>query len=278
MKKITLQNLADVSKAPQKDRETCELMGYELVAELFADSSGFGQDNEPALTVSQFEKETRELVEKHGTLYAALTGVGMFQVYVGFFTKTGAKRAKTAGTHTLHIETNGGYKIRYHATDVIEYHDRDIILNNGGWATVTTRKRINDHLPAHLYIEQKNYCWYVHDTTTGAVVPFYNGMVIKDQHIKPLPALVVIDGRRWFQKTYGNTYHSVRVDIDGETYTHGETYGYGDHYLQTARKLLQDNGYHIPSMSKEEQKHCGTKIVAHVSDVTRQKDLHHVND
>jgi hypothetical protein len=49
-----------------------------------------------------------------------------------------------------------------------------------------------------------------------------------------------IEGRRWFQKTYGNTYHSVRIYKDGECiYYSGKHYGYGDQYLQTALDWLK---------------------------------------
>jgi len=53
----------------------------------------------------------------------------------------------------------------------------------------------------------------------------YNGKAV--QHI---------EGRRWFQKTYGNTYHSVRFHMaDGSVEKVADcAYGYGDGYLQTA--------------------------------------------
>tara|TARA_Y100000310_G_scaffold329160_1_gene398499 strand:- start:149 stop:451 length:303 start_codon:yes stop_codon:yes gene_type:complete len=54
---------------------------------------------------------------------------------------------------------------------------------------------------------------------------------------------ITIDARRWFQKTYGNTYHSVRVyannKLVGECPFH---YGYDESYLQTAHELLQKAG------------------------------------
>lgn len=55
-----------------------------------------------------------------------------------------------------------------------------------------------------------------------------------------------IDGRRWFQKTYGNTYHSVRIFKDGQLIAHVPyEYGYGEQFLQTALDWLRANG-HIP--------------------------------
>jgi hypothetical protein len=56
-----------------------------------------------------------------------------------------------------------------------------------------------------------------------------------------------IECRRWFQKTYGNTYHTVRF----KDVTTGRTvllvpmeYGYGETCLQTAFEVLVENGYY----------------------------------
>lgn len=56
---------------------------------------------------------------------------------------------------------------------------------------------------------------------------------------------ITIIGKRWFQKGPGNTYHSVRVIVDGNEIGHNPyAYGYGDQYIQTAFKILQDKGYY----------------------------------
>ena len=55
-----------------------------------------------------------------------------------------------------------------------------------------------------------------------------------------------IEAKRWFQRSYGNTYHTVKVFVNGEALTSEITYGYGSHYLQTAAELLKENGYDIP--------------------------------
>jgi hypothetical protein len=178
MQKITATTLDNVFASPLIDKETAELRGYECIEELFCDSSGFGQECEPALTVNAFERRTRELINEHGTLYTGITGQGMFQVYVGFFKKTGKAIAKKVAHATYKIETATGYKIRYHATDVIEYSNSDIILRNGGYLTKTTKERINEYLPQGMYMSQKNYMWTVHDTRTQQSVPFKDGMTI----------------------------------------------------------------------------------------------------
>lgn len=178
--KLTKNNVNDVYRSKEADIDTLKLRGYELVKELFVDSSGFGQESEPALTTSEFDKEVMALVAEHGTLYSFLTGVGMFQCYVGLFKKVGNSSVKKIAHATYRIETPDGYAIRYHATNVVVYSGALCIIRNGGWQSVTTKKRINEHLPNGVYISQKNYVWYVHDTRgVGSVVEFEEGMTIK---------------------------------------------------------------------------------------------------
>lgn len=82
-----------------------------------------------------------------------------------------------------------------------------------------------------------------------------------------------IYGRRWFQKTYGNTYHAVRVIVNGEELTSNIVYGYGDHYKETARQLLECNGYEVPEALKFYGYLYDNGFDATVVDVARKKDL-----
>ena len=63
--------------------------------------------------------------------------------------------------------------------------------------------------------------------------------------------LIIIDARRWFDKTYGNTYHSVTVTVkharkDDLVLRCDFAYGYDEQYLQTAHELLHQAGYFGP--------------------------------
>ena len=92
--------------------------------------------------------------------------------------------------------------------------------------------------------------------------------MIKMKKIKTLE----IHGRRWFQKTYGNTYHSVQVCVNGkETLTCNFAYGYDSHYKQTALELLKDSGYDVPTSWYELNRNAD--VVTSVEDVPRKKDL-----
>ena len=99
---------------------------------------------------------------------------------------------------------------------------------------------------------------------------------------KKMRALLVI-GRRWFQKKYGNTYHSAQVFVNGESvYKSGEHYGYGDQYLQTAEAWLEVEKYlpgieHFQSGGTESLwQYCervGITFRYETVDVSREKDL-----
>lgn len=52
-----------------------------------------------------------------------------------------------------------------------------------------------------------------------------------------------IIAKRWFQRTYGNTYHSVEIWIDGKYLDKIPfAYGYDYAYMQTAHELLAKHG------------------------------------
>jgi len=65
-----------------------------------------------------------------------------------------------------------------------------------------------------------------------------------------------VEARRWFQRSAGNTYHSVRIYRDGEQMTFVPfAYGYDDMWLQTAFDQLRSTGY--PSIPA----HAGTRFL-----------------
>ncbi len=94
---------------------------------------------------------------------------------------------------------------------------------------------------------------------------------------------VHIQARRWFQKSYGNTYFSLQVDVEVngkliEVVNVPFEYGYGDHYdtvaLQQFKgavnidKPLADYCYLSRAL-----KESGMTVYNHCSDVARKKDL-----
>lgn len=78
---------------------------------------------------------------------------------------------------------------------------------------------------------------------------------------------------RWFQKSYGNTYHRARIFEDGKLLADsGKHYGYGEQCLQTAWEQLHALG----KLPKEYRGSIGLReagITYSINDVSRERDL-----
>lgn len=75
--------------------------------------------------------------------------------------------------------------------------------------------------------------------------------------------VIMIFGRLWFSKTYGNTYHTFELIYDDHTsYTSDILYGYDQMFAQNARKYCTDNNIAI-------SENCLIESV----NVNRRKDL-----
>jgi hypothetical protein len=172
----------DVFKCGKIEGEKTPL-GYKVTEVFFVDNSGFGSENEPALTASQF------LPKVKAGRYYAITGQGQFQVYVTEYEKiTGSRKAlykelgilksKLVRRNTRLTEyVDGKRTLRLHATDIITWTaDGKIILNSGGWHTHTTKERINSALPLGVRVYQKDFKWYV--TQNDKTVDFVDGMAL----------------------------------------------------------------------------------------------------
>lgn len=93
-----------------------------------------------------------------------------------------------------------------------------------------------------------------------------------------------IKGKRWFQSSYGNTYHKAYISIliNGVWKDIGETsihYGYGDSYIVSAGEWLikngyiesdQDDGYYASRLNFEAM---GIAFSCDVQDVKRKRDM-----
>ena len=103
---------------------------------------------------------------------------------------------------------------------------------------------------------------------------FLGAITGKSKKIKSIE----IYGLKWFQKSYGNTYHRVKVYVNDELIAKSPiTYGYGDYYIQNAEELLKKNGY----LKRKDPmiplwKYCkdrGIKYLAYAYDVKTEREL-----
>lgn len=86
-----------------------------------------------------------------------------------------------------------------------------------------------------------------------------------------------IIAKRWFQKTYGNTYHSVKIYVNDEILVEPFAYGYYDYFFQTAQAMIEQAGYDLKlgDSRQLDSRHLREVLggTYEVIDVNRKKDL-----
>ena len=88
-------------------------------------------------------------------------------------TRNSRKVANNTYAERIGADTIG---IRLHNTYIVEYHrDRSIIINDGGYRTVTTKARINDFIPTTWRVFQQDWEWYVTGRQAGSCL-YRSGM------------------------------------------------------------------------------------------------------
>ena len=68
--------------------------GWKKVEDLFCDASGFGSENEPALTIRALKAKMLEYLDKPETYGYGILECGQFQCYVGVYKKVEKKGEK----------------------------------------------------------------------------------------------------------------------------------------------------------------------------------------
>jgi len=85
---------------------------------------------------------------------------------------------RVSGVATSIRQEGADTVIRYHATDVVRFNARRIILDTGGWRTSTTKARMNQ--AANQYglgycAYQKDFAWYVE--YQGKTLPYLGSVM-----------------------------------------------------------------------------------------------------
>jgi len=90
---------------------------------------------------------------------------------------------------------------------------------------------------------------------------------------------IIITGKRWFQASYGNTYHAVEVVVYNENNNCiidtviPEQYGYGDQYIYTAIAYLKEHGVIPKSIDSVMELRRNYTLTCKVYDVKTQREL-----
>ena len=89
--------------------------------------------------------------------------------------------------------------------------------------------------------------------------------------------LIEVQGREWFDKVNGNSYHCVYISINGSlVITVPFTYGYEDSYKYTATNAMSEAGYLPNPLSINVDTYCrknGIHCVCHIQRGCKKNQL-----
>ena len=78
---------------------------------------------------------------------------------------------------TVRVNEEGKTEVVYHQTAVVTFDDETITLNDGGWATMTTKTRMNqasNQFGLGFRVYSKDWQWYA--DYKGEVIPFNHSL------------------------------------------------------------------------------------------------------
>lgn len=113
------------------------------------------------------------------------TGIKSFETAAAYLERGRCKddRPLPGKSTRLQYRANGDIAVKYHKTDVVTYKPNgDIILNSGGYRTMTTKSRMNEYVPyfigdACLHVYQQDSVWYMGRWAGGRLL-FQDGITI----------------------------------------------------------------------------------------------------
>lgn len=134
------------------------------------------------------ERKLKALEAKHGQLFVIYTPTSnVFSTGMDVLTPdpaykpTRAERGVLVGHKTRKFtDPDGSWRVRYHATDVVSYNAATgkYTLDTGGWATMTTSKRMTEFLPAGYYVYRRNWVMFVHCPDDRGDLEIKDGMEV----------------------------------------------------------------------------------------------------
>lgn len=150
-----------------------------------------------------------------------------------------------------------------------------------GWAVIVQDPE-SGHNMAYVVVDDQGHIMVDWDKPEGFVRDVLKEYGLAKYLVEDMPGpkfrTLEIIGRRWFQRTYGNTYHTAEIIIDGDlVHKTPKAYGYGDQYVQSAAEWLVRKGYLSPLWAGKPlwqiRDDLGIKYRAQAIDVSRERDL-----
>lgn len=113
-----------------------------------------------------------------------MSGRPLYSIMAGVPVKEGTKPKLVTRSTACYTAPNGDDIIRLHRTDIIRHAGNTVILNSGGWQTVTTKDRMNSYLPG-LNLWNQRGKWII-GGQNGALYEYHDGIILDTINLRPI--------------------------------------------------------------------------------------------
>jgi hypothetical protein len=119
------------------------------------------------------------------------------------------RKRKLANNTYLIVREDGGFGVKLHDTEVVIHYPDRVVLDSGGWQTVTTKSRINEFSQISLY--QEKGVWYANETPFADGMVFYNDGTVTGEGEDPRETIKLRARVRKFAKAYAKAFKAGKV-------------------------------------------------------------------
>jgi hypothetical protein len=160
------------------------------------------------------------------------------------------RKRKISNNTYLVIREDGGLGIRLHDTEVIIHYPDRIVLNTGGWQTVTTKNRMNGFSPALVYSDAGVWMisWHGKEYAYAENITLFNDGTVKGEGTNPKAARKFRKSVNQYAKDYAAAFAAGEVSApnNGDCWNCLFGFDFGASHIENhiAEK------YYVPSILK----------------------------
>lgn len=158
--------------------------------------------------------------------------------YYEFEALAKTRKRKLANNTYLIVREDGGFGIKLHDTEVVIHYPDRVVLDSGGWKTVTTKDRMNNF--SEVSIHQAKGVWYANDLPYEDGITFYSDGHVSGEGADPKEFEKLRKRVNKFAEEYTELFLSGDMDKPSE----------GDCWM--CHMGLPDGGSHIHSHLEED--------------------------
>lgn len=90
----------------------------------------------------------------------------------------GKRDRRKIGHNTYLCRAGDGFRVQFHATDIVRIGARSVVLDSGGYRTFATKERLNGLLPAGYRVMQDRGVWYLGVPRREQTIAWADGITI----------------------------------------------------------------------------------------------------